>query len=63
MTLSERLQQLRESNERLRRLLIRLNMRELENHALTPAMLADLKWLAKDDDDARLGGCSGDWTK
>ena len=48
-----------ESNQRLSRILARLRML----HTATPAELAELKWLAKDDDDYNIGGASRDWTK
>jgi len=59
MTTSEFVREMAESNQRLSRILIRLRML----HTLTPAELAELKWLANDDEEYRQGGASGDWTK
>ena len=59
MTTSEFVREMAESNQRLSRILARLRIL----HAATPAELAELKWLAKDDQDATIGKASGDWTK
>lgn len=59
MTNSEFVKEMAESNQRLSRILARLRLL----HTLTPAELAELKWLAKDDDDYNTGKASGDWTK
>ena len=60
---SELLAQLHEANQRMRWTIEQLRQIARRNAALTPAELAELKWLAKDDQDATIGKASGDWTK
>jgi hypothetical protein len=57
---SELLRNLHEANKRLQYKLEELGLRNAE---LTARQYAELRWLAKDDDDAMLGGASRDWTK